>query len=78
MLEFLFNKVAGLRPANLFERDFNTGVLLRVSQNVSEKLFLQESSGGICRSSLLNQKQCWLVSTKKVCRSGHGRLFTHY
>ena len=63
-----------LWPITLFKRDFNTGAFLRILRNFYEKLFLKNSSGGIWRSSLLNQKQCGRVSTK-VFRSGHSVLF---
>ena len=40
------------------------------------KLFDSKTSGGICRSSLLNQKQCGMVSTTKG-RSGHSTGYLH-
>ena len=41
MLEFLFNRAAGLK--GLLKRDFNTGVFLWNLQNFFEHLFLQKS-----------------------------------
>ena len=76
--EAAVRKCSSLRPATLFKRGFNTGVFFVNIAKILRKAFSIETSGGIGRSSLLNQQQCGMVSTKKVCRSGHNTLFTHY
>ena len=69
-------KLQVLWPATLFKRGFNTGVFLWILRNNYGKLFWQKTSDGICRSSVLNQKQCGMVSTKKG-RSGHSTRYLH-
>ena len=70
-LESLFNKVTGVMA-----RCFNTGVFLWILRTFYKKLFWKKTSGGICQSSLLNQKQCGMVSIKK-CRSVHSARYLH-
>ena len=67
-------KLQALWPATLFKRDFNTGVFLWILWNFYEKLSCKKTSGSICRSSLLNEKQCGMFSPKKG-RSGHSTRF---
>ena len=78
VLESFLVKWQALWPATLFKRDFNPGIFLRILRNFYEQLFLQNTSGDICQSSLLNQKQYEKVSTKQVCRSVQSTLFTNY
>ena len=47
------------------KRNFNTGVFLWILRNVYKQLLLLNTSSGICRSSLLNQKQCGMPCTTK-------------
>ena len=77
VLESFLVKWQALWPATLFKRDFNPGIFLRILRNFYEQLFLQNTSGDICQSSLLHQKQYETVSTKQVCRSVQSTLFTN-
>ena len=70
-------RLKALRPANSIKSDFSTGTSLWILKNFYKKFFLSKSSSAICRYSLLNQKQCEMVYTKKVYRSGYSTIFTH-
>ena len=72
MLESLYNKVAG-RKASLYLKETSTRVFF---VDTAKPFDSKASSGGICRSSLLNQKQFGMVSTTKG-RSGHITRYLH-
>ena len=75
-LSLFLIKLQVLWPAPLFKREFNVCVFLWILQKFYEKLFWQKTSAGICRSALLNQKQCGIVSTKKGI-FGHSTGYLH-
>ena len=76
---FLVNIAKFLRThvisCEYYEIFTNTCDFLWILRNFYEQLLLKNTSGCICRSSLLNQKQCGMVSTKKICRSGQSTLY---
>ena len=68
MLDSLFNKVAGLRPATLWKRSCNTGVLLWNLRKFWEYLLLQNTSSG-CFCLKTSNKIVWsnVFCYVKIC-----------
>ena len=93
VLEFLFNKVAGLSTSSQKRLQHRW---LQQSENCdifTNRFYFWNTSGGcFCQFDkvtvqwwatadllfLIKNKIRGMVSTKKICRSGHSMLFTHY
>ena len=81
----MFFKIGFLEISQYLQENICVGVsFFKVEKKTSThffsceycKIFWYQTSGGICRSSLLNQKQCVMVSTKKG-RSSHSTSYLH-